>query len=334
MLDALGLDDACANVYRTLLAQPRAGLDDLRRLLGISEHELRSALDKLSELALIRPSLNEPHTFRAVDPELGIQSMLAQQQERLAAEQRRVEQLRSAAARLAADFAASRPLKTAVDVERLDGIEEIRDRIHVLARAVKTDVMTLAPGGAQSAASMEAAKPQDRKLLSSGVRMRTLYLDSVRNSPPTVAYAKWLSEQGGEVRTAPSLPVRLMIMDRSVAIVPTDGENSAAGALVVTANGTLTALCALFDSIWDTAVPLGAVSRDRDRGERGLTSQEAEALRMLGQGLTDEAVAKRLGVSPRTARRIAADLMELLGARSRFQAGARAVTRGWLTGEE
>ncbi|KLI96690.1 helix-turn-helix domain-containing protein [Streptomyces albidoflavus] len=334
MLDTLGLDEACANVYRTLLAQPRAGLEDLRRLLGISEHELRAALDKLSEMALIRPSLNEPHTFRAVDPKLGLHSMVAQEQERLAAEQRRVEQLRAAADRLTADFAASRPHKSALDVERLDGIEEIRDRIHVLVRAVKAEVMTLAPGGAQSAASMEAAKPQDRELLGRGVRMRTLYLDSVRNSPPTVAYAKWLSEQGGEVRTVPSLPIRLMLLDRDVAIVPTDGDNSAAGALVVTANGTLTALCALFDSIWETAMPLGQVSRDRGRDERGLTSQEAEALRMLSQGLTDEAVAKRLGVSPRTARRIAADLMELLGARSRFQAGARAVAKGWLTGEE
>ncbi|MEV7414421.1 helix-turn-helix domain-containing protein [Streptomyces sp. NPDC089919] len=334
VLDALGLDDSCADVYRTLLAQPQADLGDLRVRLGISDDELRTALDKLSELALIRPSLEEPQLFRAVDPELGIQALIARQQERLAAEQQRVERLRVAAVQLAADFAASRPRKTMPDVERLDGIEEIRDRIHVLVRAVTVEVMTLAPGGAQSAASMEAAKPQDQELLARGVRMRTLYLDSVRNSPATVSYAKWLSEQGGEVRTATSLPIRLMIMDRNVAIVPTDGEDSAAGALVLTGNGTLTALCALFESIWDNGVPLGTGQRERERDHRGLIPQEAEALRLLGQGLTDEAVAKRLGVSPRTARRIAADLLELLGARSRFQAGARAVARGWLTGEE
>jgi DNA-binding CsgD family transcriptional regulator/sugar-specific transcriptional regulator TrmB len=334
MLDALGLDDTCANVYRTLLAQPQAGLEELRRLLAVSEEELRAALDKLSELALIRPSLDAPQAFRAVDPELGIQALIARQQERLAAEQQRVERLRVAAAQLAADFAASRPRKAMADVERLDGIEEIRDRIQVLVRAVRNEVMTFAPGGAQSPASMEAAKPQDQELLGRGVRMRTLYLGSVRNSPATVAYAKWLSGLGGEVRTAPSLPIRLMIMDRNVAIVPADGENSAAGALVLTGNGTLTALCALFDSIWESGVPLGTVSRDRDRDHRGLTAQETETLRMLGQGLTDEAVAKRLGVSPRTARRIAADLMELLGARSRFQAGTRAVAKGWLTGDE
>ncbi|MET8630960.1 LuxR C-terminal-related transcriptional regulator, partial [Kitasatospora sp. NPDC004669] len=47
-------------------------------------------------------------------------------------------------------------------------------------------------------------------------------------------------------------------------------------------------------------------------------------------GHTDDAIAKRLGVSPRTARRIATDLMERLNARSRFQAGVRATQAGWL----
>lgn len=53
-------------------------------------------------------------------------------------------------------------------------------------------------------------------------------------------------------------------------------------------------------------------------------------LRLLAAGLTDEAVARRLDVSVRTLRRVTADLMERLEARSRFQAGYLAATRGWL----
>ncbi|MGW2995319.1 helix-turn-helix domain-containing protein, partial [Streptomyces sp. NPDC001193] len=52
--------------------------------------------------------------------------------------------------------------------------------------------------------------------------------------------------------------------------------------------------------------------------------------RLLAEGHTDEGIAKRLGVSHRTARRIATVLMERLGARSRFEAGVRAVRCGWL----
>ncbi|MCM1965674.1 helix-turn-helix transcriptional regulator [Streptomyces sp. G1] len=62
-----------------------------------------------------------------------------------------------------------------------------------------------------------------------------------------------------------------------------------------------------------------------------MNPQESTIIALLAQGHTDESIAKRLGVSQRTARRIAADLMERLGARSRFEAGVRCVQRGWLT---
>lgn len=332
VLAALGLDETCESVYRLLLTEPQMELTELRDKLALSDADLRQALDRLSEVSLIRASFGAPLRFRAVDPEIGVQTLIVRQQERLAAEQQRVEQLRVAAAHLTAEFSMVRP-RSVTDVERLDSLEEIRDRIRVLVKDVRSEVMTLAPDGAQTTENMEAAHPQDRALLERGVRMRTVYLDSVRNNSATTQYANWLAETGGQVRTAASLPIRLMIMDRKAAIVPTDGGNSAAGALVLTADGTVTALCALFETIWDNSVPLGSGSA-RDRDERGLTAQEAEALRLLGQGLTDEVVAKRLGVSPRTARRIAADLMELFGARSRFQAGCRAVAKGWLSGDE
>jgi DNA-binding CsgD family transcriptional regulator len=55
-----------------------------------------------------------------------------------------------------------------------------------------------------------------------------------------------------------------------------------------------------------------------------------DAGRLRAEGHTDEAIAKRLGVSHRTARRIASELMERLDARSRFEAGVRALQQGWL----
>jgi DNA-binding CsgD family transcriptional regulator len=57
-----------------------------------------------------------------------------------------------------------------------------------------------------------------------------------------------------------------------------------------------------------------------------------EILRLMAAGLTDEAIASRLGISARSARRHIAAIMDALGAVSRFQAGAEAARRGWLTG--
>lgn len=51
---------------------------------------------------------------------------------------------------------------------------------------------------------------------------------------------------------------------------------------------------------------------------------------MLEDGLTDEGIARKLGVSIRTVRRLMADLLKRLNAQGRFQAGAEAVRQGWL----
>jgi DNA-binding CsgD family transcriptional regulator len=184
------------------------------------------------------------------------------------------------------------------------------------------------PGGAQSPASLRASRPLDEDALTRGVSIRTVYLESARNDAPTLAYARWLTELGGEVRTAAVLPLRMLIVDRELGLVPVNASDSRSGAILMRASGLITGLCALFDSVWRSAVPL--YNRRRPRDVQGLTNQERAILNLLGQGLTDEVVARRLAVSVRTCRRIIAELMERLSAHSRFQAGAHAQAGGWL----
>lgn len=332
MLATLGLDATAEAVYRTMLARPRDGVRAIADQLGVTEAEIRTSLDLLSELALIRPSYEREGELHAVPPEVGMEILMARQQAELAAQQLRIESSRAAAAQLIAEFADLSPAASSPGVEQLVGLDEIRTRISGLAHEVRSELMTFAPGGGQRADTQEASKPNDLALLSRGVRMRTLYQDSVRNSQSTVAYATWLAELGGQVRTAPDLPTRLMIFDRTAAVIPVSSEDSGAGAVVLTGQGTLTALCALFENVWSGARPLGVAPEERDEG--GLSSQETTVIRLLAQGLTDEAIAKRLAVSPRTARRLANGLMERLNAASRFEFGVRAVQRGWLPASE
>ncbi|MDA5283924.1 helix-turn-helix transcriptional regulator [Streptomyces sp. NPDC054904] len=328
MLATLGLDSTAEAVYRAMLAFPREGVKALGDRLGVPEDDVRRSLDTLSELALIRPSYERAGELRAVTPEVGMEILMARQQAELAAQQLRIEASRAAAAQLIAEYADLSPTATASPgVEQLVGLDEIRSRISGLAHGLRTELMSFAPGGGHQPQTLEASKPNDRALLGRGVRMRSLFQDSVRNSQPTVAYATWLSELGGEVRTAPDLPTRLMIFDRTSAVIPISSEDSGAGAVILTGQGTLTALCALFENVWAGAQPLG-VAQERDEGT--LSAQESTVIRLLAQGLTDEAIAKRLAVSPRTARRLANGLMERLGAASRFEFGVRAVQRGWL----
>lgn len=327
MLTALGLDAAAEAVYRAMLSSPGDGVDALSERLALPEAAVRGALDTLSELALVQPSYEHAGHLRALAPELGMEVLMARQQAELAAQQQRVEASRAAAAQLIAECADLRPQTPSPGVEQLLGLDRIRDRLATLTRELTSEVMTFAAGGAQTQEAMEAAKPLNAELLARGIRMRTVYLDSIRHHQPTVDYLTWLAERGAEVRTVAALPSRMIITDRTRAVIPVDSDDAAAGAVVLSGQGTITALCALFESTWTAAQPLGPHPA---RNDKGLTGQETTTLRLLADGLTDDTIAKRLGVSPRTARRIATDLMERLNARSRFQAGARAVQHGWL----
>ncbi|MDY0809784.1 LuxR C-terminal-related transcriptional regulator [Kitasatospora purpeofusca] len=328
MLTALGLDAVAESVYRAMLAHPGDGVTTLADRLSLVEPQVRTALDHLSELALLRPSADRPGFLRAVSPDVGMEILMARQQAELAAAQARIEASRAAAAQLIADYADLRPEANTPDVEQLVGLDRIRDRLSRFSNEAREEIMTFAPEGGQKPENIEAAKPLNRALADRGVRMRTVYLDSVRNSPHTVDYVNWLASLGGQVRTVPELPTRMIVVDRATAVIPVRSDDTAAGAVVLTGQGMLTALCALFETVWAGAQSLGAtVQLDRN----GLTAQERTAVALLADGHTDDAIAKRLGVSPRTARRIATDLMERLEARSRFQAGARAAQVGWLS---
>ncbi len=309
-----------------MLTFPRHGVDELGEWLGVSAEAVRAAQGTLAGLGLVTESFEKPGHLRAVSPELGLETLLARQSAELAAHQHRLELSRAAAAKLISEYAGRSEVANS-GIEHLIGLDRIRERLKELHHGIRHEVMSFAPDGAQTEDALKSSRPLGEAMIRRGVRMRTVYLDSVRNSPPTVAHADFLTGLGGQVRTVPALPTRMLIADRELAVLPIDSEDTAAGAVVLTGEGTLTALCALFESVWDTAQPLGDV---RQKDDNGLNSQEAMTLRLLAQGHTDEAIAKRLGVSHRTARRIATQLMERLDARSRFEAGVRAVQIGWL----
>lgn len=332
MLHVFGISDRAESVYRVMLANPNMGVDELATRLSVTADEVRSSFDELARAALLRPSLDTPDQWRAVSPEAGLEAVLARQQAELVQQQNRIEEARAAAAALMAEYTKLRPGWQYAEVEQLVGLAAVRQRIQELVPKVHSEMLSFAPDGAQSTDTVDAATPLDRNLLERGVRFRNIYLDSIRNDAKTLAYARWQAELGGEIRTVPALPMRMIVYDRELGIVPIDVEDTSAGAVLIQGPGLIAALIALFDEVWAKATPLAAVKRPRAKGGEGdmPNSQERELLRLLAQGLTDELVSRRLGVSVRTMRRIAADLMERLGARSRFQAGALAVARGWL----
>ncbi|MDX3308239.1 LuxR C-terminal-related transcriptional regulator [Streptomyces sp. NPDC054884] len=285
-------------------------------------------LDRLAELTLVRNSSEELGKVRLVNPEFGLAGLLQRQERELAQHQQSVAATRLAITQMLTEYGDDTEAQTD-EVRRYTGLDAINSQIERLAQTAESSVEVFAPGGAQTEAALEAARPLDQAAVERGVQVRYIYLDSVRNDPATLNYARWLHDIGGEVRVLPQLPPRMIIFDGRAAIVPTDPEASARGVLILRGAGVVTALVSLFRQTWARAQPLGG-SRTTTADPEGLTRQERAVLDLLFEGHTDDVVARKLGVSVRTGRRITADLMARLGARSRYQAGALAMERGWL----
>ncbi|GAA3892782.1 hypothetical protein GCM10023084_52000 [Streptomyces lacrimifluminis] len=269
-----------------------------------------------------------------MSPDVALEALLARQENDLLERQQQLADARTEVARFVDDYnVAQQDLRGAV-IERLSGLEEIRIRIEELTQKCESELFTFAAGGPQSEPSRQASRPLSEDLAVRGVAVRSIYLDSVHNDPATVEHLRWLRSQGDDVRTTASLPCRMLVFDRAYGVLPTDPDDSAAGALVLQGRGVIVALCELFERVWENAIAFGGRSPHRERTGGELSPQEKAILRLLGEGLTDEVVARKLGVSVRTARRITADLMSRLGARSRFQAGLRAAQLGWAAQAE
>jgi DNA-binding CsgD family transcriptional regulator len=276
-----------------------------------------------------------PGQLRPVHPDIGLRALLSRQEAEVLERQKQLAEARAEVTRLVDEYAARQRGWCPSDIECLDGIDAVRARIEELTHCCTSSLQAFHPGGAQSASNRAASRPLGAMLAGRGVVMHTVYLDSLYNDPESVDHARWLVDMGNHVRTTASLPFRMLVFDREHALVPIDPDDSARGALLFSSPGVLAGLCALFDFVWEKAVPLSGTRRVRPPADgQELTSQEAAVLRLLGEGCTDEVVARKLGISVRTGRRITADLMGRLGARSRFQAGMRAAQLGWLGADD
>lgn len=327
MLEGLGLNHQTEAVYLAMLKAPAVPAEDLAATLDLAERQVHEALGELARMSLLQPSTSDPRALRPVHPEAALQALVARRQAEFARQQQELEEGKAAVAMLLAEHAELHPPVQAPDVEYVEGADAVEARLRDLTNASRWEICAFVPAQAQLPLSNEADEGLQARAIEHGVRYRTVFLDSIRNHQPTLDRARWLIELGTEVRTAPLLPLQLYIIDRAHALVPVDPGGASDAAAMVSSAGMVTALLALFQSTWNSAAPLdGPRRRDAD----GLCAQRRQVLRLLAAGYTDDVIARRLGVSIRTARRVASDLLSRLNARSRFQAGAQAVAWGWL----
>ncbi|MBF8194306.1 helix-turn-helix transcriptional regulator [Nonomuraea sp. K274] len=326
MFEILGIDPVAELVYRTLLRRQGCRVAELAEDLAIPDEVVRAKVRALAELALVGESFDEEGRVRPVAPDVALWHLIEQAEASLAAKRMELDASRMAIERFVEDCVERAAGCGSADIEHLDGMDQVQHRLEELSRMTRSEMFTFMAEGPQPAEVVEAARRKDEELLRRGVAVRAICQSSIRGDRTTFGYAGWLNRAGGNVRMVSELPVHMVLIDREIAILPVDPGDARAGAVQVNARGVLAGLLALFEHTWTVADPL----KPEDDDSEALSLQQRELLALLGQGLTDEAAAKRLGVSQRTVRRMMAGLMQEMGARSRFEAGLKVSGRGWL----
>lgn len=188
-----------------------------------------------------------------------------------------------------------------------EGRDQIRPDINALCSSARRSVAVLLPNPRTGVAF---SRVFNSAVIPPGVRTRV-----VVDSPSGAAGFP----ESVELRVDPLISERFLMVDGRVAMT---GHTSRMA--VVRAPALVTLLGELFERVWSQAEP-----RLREREPlSSLTDQERTVLRMSAEGLTDEVIARHLGLTSRTVRRHMATAMERFGAQSRFQAGVRIAKAG------
>ncbi|WP_163541775.1 DNA-binding response regulator [Occultella kanbiaonis] len=153
------------------------------------------------------------------------------------------------------------------------------------------------------------------------VRVRKIFRPGMLLDPVSaqqVATAR--DRHGAQIRITTEDINETIIFDRRLAILAGDVRAGRRSYSVITQPEVVQGVTSLFEAAWGSATDL-ALYDARIAEVRELAPR---VLDLLAQGAKDESAARILGLGVRTYRRRVAELMDALGAESRFQAGVRA----------
>jgi DNA-binding CsgD family transcriptional regulator/sugar-specific transcriptional regulator TrmB len=322
------LEPELVEVYQALLDEP-ATAEECGQLVGEPAWQIEPRLDRLAGLCLVRRTLTDQDRWEALAPESAIAELVAPLQARAHQLNKRGERVRANLGRLGPLYrSAYRQRFAQSSTEVIRSSDEVRRRLRDLAQQAADTVVAVHPTMAPIEA-LRAGLELDKMLLERGVTYQLVWPHSARRQAESVDYMRLIMEMGGQVRTAPMLPSRMIVLDRTVALIPLPAEQGA-GAAIVRDPVVLDFMSRIFEHIWDRARPVNSISYD----DIVLSEIEVAVLNDLALGRTDESIARRLGIATRTLRRYLASLFERFGVETRFQLGVAAARVGIIAGDE
>ncbi|POX64567.1 helix-turn-helix transcriptional regulator [Streptomyces sp. Ru62] len=330
-----GLDPLAGRVLEYLVSVPSADTVQVAAAVGVPGPAARDALRQLEEAALALRVDGVTARWAAGPPRASLGALLARRRAELARAEALVERLHETYEEVSAPRAAHL-------VEALEHEEEVAARYGQLLKGTSAEVLHLAKPPYVTGRHTSAREVG----VADGVRMRSVYETDGFTDAVSLETALRGTAEGGQLRLASRLPVKLVVFDRAAALLPVRGDRPTAGSLVVHSPALVEALVALFESVWERAEPVSLATR-RDgpppsapRPEDPAPDSDAQAVRpdrrtreilhLMATGMKDDTIARVLKVSRRTVQKHVSEAGTLLGARTRFQIALLAAERGWL----
>jgi DNA-binding CsgD family transcriptional regulator len=324
-------EDVLAAVYAWVVAERRLADADLARLvadLGLPAADCGQAIAFLEERHVL---VRDGDTVTAASPDVAIAALVGPRESAhreaeltLLDERGRLDRLRARLSALTPVYSDLTRDGGTPGVDVIEDMHAVRALISDLTATCESEIMACQPGGGRPPAALADALPRDLGLLRRGIILRSLYQHTARFHAPTQDYAESVLAAGSQIRTVAEIPGQMIIVDRRTAFLPHVRHD---GAIVVREPSILAYLSSAFEQAWNLGTPY---QTGPSAARMAVTEIKSSILTLMANGLKDDVIAKRMGLSVRACRGHIADLMELFGARSRFQAGVIAAGLGLL----
>jgi DNA-binding NarL/FixJ family response regulator len=319
MLTALGATETEDRVYCFVATTVSATSAEIRAGTGLSNARVSEALDGLRGRGLVSPSSDDPVRYVASSPGT-IEAMISNRLRELREAQ---EMLDSIADKRRAGQTNGR---AAGVFEVVHGQQALRHHALHLLHTARSEVLNMVKP------PLIAVQSSERELPGNGARNRVIFETGALETPGTLDAIRDGLRGTDEVRVHPNLPVKMLAVDRCVALVPMAQRDTTPVGILIYSSAVLDALLALFEYVWDRGVTLHMVGAPAAPGpaDAALSPEDRQLLSLLLAGLTDEAIATHFRISVRTVQRKVHALMEVANVRTRMQLAWEAARQDWL----
>lgn len=282
------------------------------------------AAKELLDVGIAFHSGQDDSLIRPVDPPMALRLLLGHRQRELVDRQDRIIQGWNRLTDLLPSAFDGTPSERVDGVRLITNFDEIVTRAAELYPSPKHRLRGTETGAFLTRPTRNRLRRPPPGSVRAGVRFQMIYDTEYLDTEPGSEIIRDSARAGEEVRLRDRLPVKMLHVDNSIALV---GVGPAARtALLVRAGAVLAMLADWFDLMWEDA------STVRLPGGPDAAEPDELQMRVLRMMPTDDdtAIARRLTLSVSTVRRHIKALYVMLGVNNRFAAGMVAAKRGWI----